>query len=104
MILAREIVTIYHGEQTAKDAEDEFVRVFQEQGQPEEMKEYQLQKDQTVLDVLQDSGLTESRSEARRLIEQSAVRLDEQKLVDPHADFPGKGVLQVGKRRFIKII
>ncbi len=104
MILAREIVTIYHDEQAAKDAEAEFVRVFQEQGQPEEMNEYQLQKGQTVLDVLQDSGLTESRSEARRLIKQSAIRLDEQKLVDPHADFPGKGVLQVGKRRFVKII
>ena len=104
MSLAREIVTIYHGPDDAEHAEAEFVRVFQEQGQPDEMAEYKLQKGQTVLDVLQESGLTESRSEARRLIEQSAVRLDEQKLVDPHADFPGKGVLQVGKRRFIKII
>ena len=104
MSLAREIVTIYHGPDDAEHAEAEFVRVFQEQGQPDEMAEYKLQKGQTVLDVLQGSGLTESRSEARRLIEQSAVRLDEQKLVDPHADFPGKGVLQVGKRRFIKII
>ena len=104
MSLAREIVTIYHGPDDAEHAEAEFVRVFQEQGQPDEMAEYKLQKGQTVLDVLQGSELTESRSEARRLIEQSAVRLDEQKLVDPHADFPGKGVLQVGKRRFIKII
>ena len=104
MSLAREIVTIYHGPEEADQAEAEFVRVFQEQGQPDEMAEYKLQKGQTVLDVLQDSGLTESRGKARRLIEQSAVRLDEQKLVDPHADFPGKGVLQVGKRRFIKII
>jgi len=104
MSLAREIVTIYHGPDDAEHAEAEFVRVFQEQGQPDEMAEYKLQKGQTVLDVLQGSGLSESRSEARRLIEQSAVRLDEQKLVDPHADFPGKGVLQVGKRRFIKII
>jgi len=104
MSLAREIVTIYHGPDDAEHAEAEFVRVFQEQGQPDEMAEYKLQKGQTVLDVLQDSGLTKSRSDARRLIEQSAIRLDEQKLVDPHADFPGKGVLQVGKRRFIKII
>ncbi len=104
MSLAREIVTIYHGPNDAEHAEAEFVRVFQEQGQPDEMAEYKLQKGQTILDVLQDSGLTKSRSDARRLIEQSAVRLDEKKLVDPHADFPGKGVLQVGKRRFIKII
>jgi len=104
MSLAREIVTIYHGPDDAEHAEAEFVRVFQEQGQPDEMTEYKLQKGQTVLDVLQDSGLTKSRSDARRLIEQNAVRLDEQKLVDPHADFPGEGVLQIGKRRFIKII
>ena len=104
MKLAQEIVSIYHGQEEAEKAEAEFVRIFQEQGQPDEMKEYKLQKDQSVLDVLQESGLTESRSQARRLIEQKAVRLDEVALDDPHAAFPGPGVLQVGKRRFIKII
>ena len=104
MKLAREIVTIYHGHEEAQKAEAEFVRVFQEQGQPDEMDQYKLKKDQTILDVLQESGLTESRSQARRLIEQNAVRLDDQILDDPHAEFPGKGILQVGKRRFLKII
>ncbi len=104
MKLAREIVTIYHGQAAAEQAESEFIRVFQEQGQPEEMDQYKLQAGQTVLDVLQESGLTASRSQARRLIEQNAVRLDELTLDDPHAEFPGKGVLQVGKRRFIKVI
>jgi len=46
----------------------------------------------------------ESRSQARRMIQQGAVKLDDQKLDDPHAEFPGAGVLQVGKRRFIRII
>jgi len=104
MKLAQEIVTVYHGVVAAEEAEAEFIRVFQEQGQPDEMNEYKLQGGQTILDVLQDSGLTESRSQARRLIEQNAVRLNEVVLEDPHAEFPGKGVLQVGKRRFIKII
>lgn len=104
MKLAREIVTIYHGQAAAEQAESEFIRVFQEQGQPEEMDQYKLHAGQTVLDVLQESGLTASRSQARRLIEQNAVRLDERILDDPHAEFPGKGVLQVGKRRFIKVI
>ncbi|MBW2145046.1 MAG: tyrosine--tRNA ligase [Deltaproteobacteria bacterium] len=103
MKLAREIVAIYHGKGAAEKAEAEFIRVFQEQGQPEEMNEYKLKKGQSVLDVLQESGLTESRSQARRLIEQKAVRLDEGILEDPHTEFPGKGVLQVGKRRFIKV-
>lgn len=104
MKLAREIVEIYHGQGAAEKSEAEFIRVFQEQGQPDEMNEYKLQKGHSVLDVLQESGLTESRSQARRLIEQKAVRLDDQILEDPHAEFPGKGVLQVGKRRFIKVI
>lgn len=104
MKLAREIVTIYHGQKAAEKAEAEFIRVFQEQGQPEEMNKYKLNKGQSVLDVLQESGLTESRSQARRLIQQNAVRLDDLILEDPHAKFPGKGVLQVGKRRFIKVI
>ena len=104
MKLAREIVAIYHGDSSALDAEKEFIKVFQEQGKPDEMKEYKLQVGETVLDVLENAGLTESRSEARRLIKQNAIRLDNEKLDDPHAEFPGKGVLQVGKRRFIKII
>jgi tyrosyl-tRNA synthetase len=104
MSLAREIVSIYHGQAAAEEAEAEFVRVFQERGQPEEMAEYKLQSGQTVLDVLEKSGLSESRGQARRLIQQNAVRLNDQKLDDPHAEFPGKGVLQVGKRRFIKIV
>ncbi len=104
MKLAREIVTTYHGQEAAEAAESEFVQVFQEQGQPDEMDEYPLKKDQTILDVLQQCGLSESRSQSRRLIEQNAVRLDDQILSDPHAEFPGPGVLQVGKRRFIRII
>ena len=104
MKLAKEIVSIYHGQSEAEEAEAEFVRVFQDQGQPEKMAEYQLQSGQTVLDVLEDSGLTDSRSQAKRLIQQNAVSLNDNKLADPHAEFPGKGVLQVGKRRFIKVI
>ncbi len=104
MKLAREIVTIYHGQEEAEKAEAEFVRVFQEQGQPDEMDEYKLEKGLSVLDVLEGAKLVESRSQARRMIQQGAVKLDDQKLDDPHAEFPGAGVLQVGKRRFIRII
>ena len=104
MKLAREIVSIYHGESAAAEAEEEFIKVFQEHGQPDEMKEYRLQEGETVLDVIEKAGLTGSRSESKRLIKQNAVRLNNEKLDDPHAEFPGKGVLQVGKRRFIKVI
>lgn len=104
MKLAQEIVSIYHGESAARDAETEFVRVFQQQGLPEEIAEYKLISGQTVLDVLEATGLTESRSQARRMIQQNAVRLNDEQLSDPHAEFPGKGVLQVGRRQFIRIV
>jgi tyrosyl-tRNA synthetase len=47
--------------------------------------------------------LVKSKSEARRLIEQGGVRLDGKTLEDPVATFPGPGVLQVGKRRFVRV-
>lgn len=104
MKLAREVVEIYHGEKAAVKAEEEFVRVFQESGTPDDMPEYTLREGQTVLDVLADSGLVKSRSQARRMIQQNAVRLNDEKLSDPFQSFPGKGVLQVGKRRFLRIL
>jgi tyrosyl-tRNA synthetase len=104
MALAREIVSIYHGVDQAEKAEEDFVSIFQEQGTPTDMEEYQLQEGQTVLDVLVDAGLAESRSQAKRLLKQNAVKLDDGKLSDPHQPFPGKGVLQVGKRRFTRIV
>ncbi len=104
MALAYEIVSIYHGSDLAEKAQSDFVRVFQEQGQPEEIDQYQLKEGQTVLDVLEETNLAESRSQAKRLISQNAVKLDDVKLTDPHQIFPGKGVLQVGKRHFIRII
>jgi tyrosyl-tRNA synthetase len=103
MKLAREIVEIFHDKGSAESAEENFVRVFQKHDQPEDMPEYALKPGQTVLDVLQDSGMIQSRSEGRRLISQNGVRLDGELLDDPNQAFPHPGVLQAGKRRFMKV-
>jgi tyrosyl-tRNA synthetase len=103
MKLAREIVEIFHDQQAALDAEKNFVRVFQKHDLPEDMPEYALQSGQTVLDVLEASGMIKSRSEGRRLINQKGVRLDGEVLDDPNQPFPHAGVLQAGKRRFTKV-
>jgi len=103
MKLAREIVEIYHGPQAAAQAEEAFVRVFQQKDVPDEMPEYALQPDQTVLDVLVSSGLAASKGEARRLLQQNGVRLDGVTLTDPNQGFPHGGVLQVGKRHFVRV-
>ncbi len=103
MKLAREIVSIFHGDEAVEQAEENFVRVFQQGDAPEDMPVYQLKPGQSVLDVLEDSGLISSRSEGRRLIDQNGVRLDGEALSDPTAPFPHPGVLQAGKRRFVQV-
>ncbi|HSF83188.1 MAG TPA: tyrosine--tRNA ligase [Anaerolineales bacterium] len=104
MKLAREIVTIFHSESEADEAESSFVRVFQQGDVPEEMPEFVLQDDLTVLDVLVAGNLVSSKSEGRRMIAQNGVRLDGITLEDANQVFPHSGVLQVGKRRFLRIV
>ena len=103
MKLAREIVEIFHDEAASASAEENFIRVFQKHDQPDDMPEYTLKPEQSVLDVLQDSGMIQSRSEGRRLISQKGVKLDGELLDDPNQPFPHPGVLQAGKRRFTKV-
>ena len=103
MKLAREIVEIFHDQASAASAEKNFVRVFQKHDQPDDIPEYLLKPGQSVLDVLQDSGMIKSRSEGRRLISQNGVRLDGEVLGEPNQEFPHPGVLQAGKRRFTKV-
>jgi tyrosyl-tRNA synthetase len=104
MQLAREIVEIYYGEQAAAQAEQDFVQVFQQGSQPEDMPEFTYQVGLAVVDVLVASGLASSKSEARRLVSQNGVRLDGQILDDANQPFPHPGILQAGKRRFVRVI
>lgn len=103
MRLAREIAAIFHGEAEADAAQANFVRTFQQRETPVEMEEYAFKPGQTVLDVLMDAGLAESKSKARALIDQKGVRLDGKTLERGDVPFPHAGVLQVGKRRFVRV-
>jgi len=104
MKLAREIVAIFHSDEAALRAEEAFVRVFQQRDMPEEMPEYRLIPGQTVLEVLLAGKLVPSKGEGRRMIEQKGVRLDGETLNEANLAFPHPGVLQVGKRRFLRVI
>jgi tyrosyl-tRNA synthetase len=104
MKLAFEIVEIFHGKEAAEQAQANFVRVFQQGAVPEKMEEYRLTPGQTVLDVLESGGLINSRGEGRRLIAQNGVRLDGETLSDPNQPFPHPGILQAGKRRFLRVV
>jgi len=103
MKLAHEIVSIFYGEADAKSAEEAFVKMFQQKEIPDEMPEYKLESGQTVLDVILAGQLAPSKSEARRLIDQKGVRLDGDVLERGDVAFPHPGVLQVGKRKFLRV-
>jgi tyrosyl-tRNA synthetase len=104
MQLAREIVDYYYGDQAAAQAEEDFVRVFQQGSQPEEIAVFAYQAGQSVIQVLVASGIAGSNSEARRLVTQNGIRLDGETLTDPNQPFPHPGILQAGKRRFVRTV
>lgn len=104
MKMAREVTEIFHGVEAARRAEESFISVFQKGSLPEEMPSFTLRSGQTVLEVLVEGKLASSKSEARRLIEQNGVRLDGETLKDPNQVFPHLGVLQAGKRHYLKIV
>ncbi len=103
MAIAREIVSIFHNDEAASRAEEAFKKVFQQKDVPDEMPEHALQPGQTVLDVLMAAKLVASKSDGRRMIDQKGVRLDAEVLEKFDAPFPHPGVLQVGKRRFVRV-
>ncbi|NQU30499.1 MAG: hypothetical protein HQ525_07505 [Anaerolineae bacterium] len=103
MKLAREIVSIFYGEDAVQPAEDAFIKLFQKKDIPDDMPEYSLAEGQSILDVLLATGLVDSKSNARRMVDQKAVRLDGETLDRAGDAFPHPGVLQVGKRKFVRI-
>lgn len=104
MMLAHEIVSAFYSEAEADQAQENFVKVHQRKDIPNDMPEYRLKENQTVLDVLVSSGLVSSKSEGRRLIDQKGVRLNGEVIAEANQPFPHPGVLQVGKRHFLRVV
>ncbi|MGB8980884.1 MAG: tyrosine--tRNA ligase, partial [Anaerolineales bacterium] len=103
MRIAFEITSIFYGDAEAQKAQDAFVKTFQQKEVPDQMPEYQLRPGQSVLDVVLDAKLAASKSEARRLLDQKGVRLDGETIERGDVSFPHPGVLQVGKRKFLRV-
>jgi tyrosyl-tRNA synthetase len=102
---AKEIIKIYHDEAVAEEAEAQFTKVFSEHKLPDDMPTLKAEEgDVKVIDIIVDNEMASSKSEARRLLEQGAVKLDQEKVTDEIMKVSGEHVLQVGKRRFLKII
>lgn len=107
--LAKEIVRMYHGEKKAEDAEKEFNKIFRNKELPSDIPEIKLPEAGprvNILDLLLKTKLVSSKSDARRLVEQGAVKIDNKIQKDWQAKIKTKSglVIQIGKRRFVKIV
>ncbi|OCL26823.1 tyrosine--tRNA ligase [Orenia metallireducens] len=110
--VAREIVTKYYDEETAYAAQEEFERVFKEGDTPEDIPEVVLATDELedgklwIVKLVAATGLVDSNSEARRMIKQGAVSIDDERYDKMNLDIEVKDgmIIKVGKRRFAKII
>jgi len=110
-MLAREIVKLYHRQSAAIVAEEEFEKVFKKKLYPEEIKKLILNKDNLkegkiwLIKLIVLSGVVDSKSEARRLIEQGGVRINGKKISDLHFDLTVEEgmILKIGRLNFIKL-
>ncbi len=105
--LAHEIVSIFHGDEAAEQAARDAKRMH-EGAAPSDAPVYQLSEEKSLLDVLSEAGLIRSKGEGRRLIQQGGVRLDGEAVADAGVMVaPENGnerVVQVGKRKFLRVV
>jgi tyrosyl-tRNA synthetase len=106
--LAHVVVAQFHGEEAARKAADEWDRIYSKRQLPSEMKEYAVEGGKMKLSRLMDRlGLSKSKAEAERLIEQGAVEWDSQKITDPaftiNVDEPSDHILRVGKKPSVMV-
>ena len=106
--LAKEIISRFHDQDSAENAEHNFLNQFQRKNIPENIEELSLEwAESSILlpNLLKEAGMTGSTSEAIRMIKQGGVRINEEKITDPkHSVSKGESsIYQVGKRKFKKI-
>ena len=102
--LAEEIITRFHDKDQALKAQQNFIDRFAKNQIPDEMDEFSFSKGIKVANLLKDSNLVSSTSEAFRMIKQGAVKIDGEKLTDKDlAPDEGTLVFQVGKRKFARV-
>ena len=105
--LARELTSRFHSPGASVAAEENFEKVFQKKGLPDEIPEMTLtvREDSWLPQLLVDAGLVKSTSDGRRMIKQNAVTVDNEKITDEGTTFAPRGelLIKVGKRRFCKV-
>jgi tyrosyl-tRNA synthetase len=110
--LAKDIVTEYYGAGAAQQAEKEFQKVFKQGGTPDDIEEIEIEQtdledgEMWIVDLVDATGLVDSKSQIRRLIKQGAVRFNDEKYkkINIDIELEDEMIIRVGKKRFAKII
>src|SRR3989344_5219391 len=100
--LAAEIVKIFHSEAEAKTAREEFERVFQKGKSPEDIPEIKVSDNISIVDFV--SAQVGSKSEAKRLIDQGAVEVDDKSVKKDQVVLKDGQIVRIGKKKFVKLI
>ena len=110
MRLAEEVIAVFHGDEAAKKASENFQRVFRDRQAPEESEVRKLPRGSAkkLTALLVDLKLVSSKSEAERLIKQGGVEIDGARVDDFRRDVdltkPGEFLLRAGKKKFLRIV
>ncbi len=105
MRLASDLVTQFHGVDAARAAEAEFVKVFQKRELPTDLPTFAMALPMPIVDLMMAANMAASRSEARRLVTQNGVRLDDAPVGNVDQVIPAKeAVLRVGRRKFVRLV
>lgn len=106
--LAFEIVERYHGRQEAERAKEKFIRLFRQKDVPEDIVTFEIPYEEGGVwlpKLLKEKGITKSTSESIRLINQKAIKINNDVITDTDIKLqPGDYVIKVGKKRFLKVI
>jgi len=103
--LAEEIVKRFHGYAEAKRAREWFEQVFSKKELPEDIKEFDIARNEKLIDVIKNVGFAPSNSEVRRLASSGAISLNGEKIENADQTLGiGEYILKVGKRNFAKLI
>ena len=101
--LAREVVSFYHGETAAQEAEEQFQRVVQNKDYSQLAEEHELKEPTLILELLIELSFASSRNEAKRLIDQKAVKFDDKIISSYDTAIDTAGLLKSGKRNIVHI-
>lgn len=104
--LGKQIVSLYHDAEAGEKAFQEFEEIFKNKGLPDEIDVVELDAASLdIVSVLKDAGLVSSKGEARRMVQQGAVRVEREKVedIELQVDLSSPVLIQCGKRKFAKV-